>query len=60
MSKIEKELNCNFDELLQHIENGILNGSLSARQKIAVTLFKKMEDVAFAYLKDTVHLEIIV
>lgn len=30
MSKIEKELNCNFDELLQHIENGILNGSLSA------------------------------
>ena len=30
MSKIEKELNCNFDELLHHIENGILNGSLSA------------------------------
>lgn len=30
MSKIEKELNCNFDELLQHIENGILNGRLSA------------------------------
>ena len=59
MSKIEKELNCNFDELLHHIENGILNGSLSATLEDSSDFIQKMEDVAFAYLKDTVHLEII-
>ncbi len=30
MAKLEKTLNGNFDEILQKIENGILNSSLSA------------------------------
>lgn len=30
MAKLEREFNCNFDELLQKIETGILNGNISA------------------------------
>ena len=30
MAKIEREINCNFDHLLSYIENGIVNGSVSA------------------------------
>lgn len=30
MAKLERELNCNFDELLHRIENGIMNGSSTA------------------------------
>ncbi len=30
MAKLEKTLNVDFDELLERIENGILNGSASA------------------------------
>lgn len=30
MAKLEREMNCNFDELIVHIEKGILDGSISA------------------------------
>ena len=30
MAKFEKEINANFDELLEKIEQGILNGNISA------------------------------
>lgn len=30
MAKLERQINCNFNELLSHIEDGILNGSVSA------------------------------
>ena len=30
MAKLERELNCDFNELLHRIENGIMNGSSTA------------------------------
>ncbi len=43
MAKLERRINCNFNELLSRIENGIMNSSISA----------SLEDSSFFKYEDT-------
>ena len=53
MAKIERYINEDFDQLLSKIENGIINGSMSATLEDASDFEVELRVVAFVFLSVT-------
>ena len=57
MAKIERYINEDFDQLLSKIEDGIINGSMSATLEDASDFRSELRVAAFVFLSVTVMLE---
>lgn len=54
MAKLEKTITGNFNEILHRIEDGIINGSVSASLEESATFVLAIPVAVSEFLKDTV------